>query len=102
MHLIVWGQTNLFWLMNLLRDTESSRNRYFLSSFLTTSIPYVFIPIYIFWLGVFHLGTTEYSFNYVMGNVIASLVYMGLMRFYSNNILTSLSNYTLILTNERL
>ena len=104
MHLSLWGQTNLFWLLSFLIDSEASRNNYFVSSFLTSFIPYIGIPIYIFWLGIFHLDSNDgtYSFNYVMGNVGASLVYMALMRFYGSNMLTSLNNYALILTTERL
>ena len=78
--------------------------RYFMSSFVTSFIPYLGMPIYIFWLAIFHLGSNDgtYSFNYVVINVVGSMVYMGAMRFYSSNILTSLNNYALLLTTERL
>ena len=77
---------------------------YFQSSYLTAFIPFIGIPIYIVWLGGFHLGSVDgtYSFNYVMGNVTACLVYMILMRFYSSNILTSLNNYAMVPVTLRL
>ena len=50
------------------------------------------------------MGSTDgtYSFNYVTGNVVACIVYMLLVRFYTSNILTSLNNYAMIPVTERL
>ena len=104
MHLTIWGQTQIFWIIALLFDSENTRMRYFQSSYLTAFIPYIGIPIYIFWLAGFHLGSVDgtYSFNYVSGNVVACIIYMFLVRFYTSNILTSLNNYAMILVTERL
>ena len=104
MHLTLWGQTNIFWIIANLFDSEKTRNWYFISSYLTAFIPYIGIPIYIFWLGGFHLGSVDgtYSFEYVVANVVACILYMILVRFYLSNILTSLNNYAMIPVTERL
>ena len=55
MHLLVWGQTNVFWLIALVYDSELSRMMYFRSVFATSFVPYVGAPIYLLWLIFFHL-----------------------------------------------
>ena len=55
MHLLVWGQTNVFWLIALVYDSELSRMMYFRSVFATAFVPYVGAPIYLLWLIFFHL-----------------------------------------------
>ena len=104
MHLTLWGQTQIFWIIALIGDSERTRMWYFQSSYLTAFIPYIGMPVYIFWLAGFHLGSNDgtYTFEYVVGNVLACFLYMLLVRFYSSNILTSLNNYDMILKTQRL
>ena len=99
MHLYLWGQNQLIWLLALLIDSELTRMMFFRSSMLTALIPYLGVPIYLFWLASFHLSDRDYIYHvkYVVASMSGWIVYMILMAKYSKNILASLYNYWMML-----
>ena len=98
MHMILWGQTQIFWFLALFfPNNEKMRLNYARSSALTAFVPYIGAPIYLVWLTAYHIG--DISGDHLFANVMIAFVfwvfYMWGMMFYSGNMLPALNNYAM-------
>ena len=98
-HMICWGQNQLFWITATIYDTDTTRMLYFRSSFATSIIPYLVMPIYLLWLVTFHLWDRDgvYTFNYFIVSFVLWFIYLIISKQYSTIILSSLYNYWMLL-----
>ena len=95
LHLVAWGQTNLFWLLALVFDSELTRQIYYRSAFVTTFIPWVGVPIYLLLHIAYHAfdRDDEYTRTHFWVNFFSWVLYGFVMREYSFNVLAGLYNY---------
>ena len=93
-HMTVWGQNQLFWLLQLIINNERSREFYFKSTFLTALVPYLGVPVYMIWSIAFFFSDREqkYSVTYFAVTQIGWLFYFIIIRWYTHEILSALYN----------
>ena len=102
MHIVAWGQTQLFWLYNAFVDSENSRMNYYFSFELTRVIPSIGQPVYTFWL-------TGYQSKLKQGYQIAAIyfaklgfwsIYYYAIRWYTVAMGDALFNYAMVKRQE--